>query len=115
MMRTYRLRPTADLRRLRGAASASRSTMRDCQPGPLAFQRARMSGGMRRLMLWIVSACGDVPRIFGGVETDVHGFNAYIRKGKPGAEHGRALGGGKLAGTVMPIEGDENCCREKVR
>lgn len=72
MMRTYRLRATADLRRLRGAASASRSTMRDCQPGPLAFQR------------------------------------------KPGAEHGRVAGGGKLAGTVMPIEGDENYCREKL-
>lgn len=73
MMRTYRLCATADLRRRRGAASVSRSTMRDCQPGPLAFQR------------------------------------------KPGAEHGRASGGGKLAGAVMPIEGDENCCREKVR
>ncbi len=72
-MRTYRLLSTDDLRRRRGAASASRSTMRDCQAGPLAFQR------------------------------------------KPGAECGRVAGGGKLAGTVMPIEGDENCCREKVR
>lgn len=132
MMRTYRLRATANLRRRRGAASASRSTMRDCQPGPLAFQRARMSGGMRRLIDTFASGDFGRPRGFnscaaalpmssGGTafagrarlkSAAVHsGFSSSI---KPGMQHGRAAGGGKLAGMVMSIEGNENCCREKL-
>jgi hypothetical protein len=57
----------------------------------------------------------DIPRIPGGIETDVHGFNVYtyIQKGKPGLA--RVLVGRKLAGAVEYSGKDDNRREEKLR
>lgn len=60
----YRLSGAASRPRRRGAAAASAAAMRVCQPGPLAFQRASVSGGMRRLIDTFASGDFGRPRGF---------------------------------------------------
>ena len=61
---SYRLSPRAARLRERGDALVSAATMRVCQPGPLAFQRASVSGGSRRLMGTFASGDFGRPRGF---------------------------------------------------